>query len=78
MLGALHELKLIQQKYGYHKPLWTTEALYHSTKPGRFDLHDQAVVCVREAMLALTLGVERIAAANVSGHDYTGDYSESR
>ena len=76
LLGTLHQIKMMQEKYGYHKPVWTTEALYHSTKPGRFDLHDQATVAVREAMLALAMGVERMAAAN-EVVDCSDDYAKS-
>ena len=39
LLGTLHQIKRIQTAYGYHKPIWFTEALYHSTKPGTLDIH---------------------------------------
>jgi hypothetical protein len=63
LLGNLHETRRAFAKLGCSKPIWTTEALYHPTGPGALDLHDQAVIAVREAMLALHLGVQRMAAA---------------
>ncbi len=63
LLGNLHETRRAFAKLGCAKPIWTTEALYHPTAPGALDLHDQAVIAVREAMLALHLGVQRMAAA---------------
>ena len=76
LLGILHEWKRIEAKYGYHKPIWFTEALYHGTNPGNLSLHDQAVIYVREALLGLQLGVERFAMCGTVG-DCTGDYGWS-
>lgn len=76
LLGGVHEIKRLQAKYGYDKPIWLTEALYHATKPGRLDLHQQAVIAVREAMIALGAGVERMAGCNVLA-DCSNSYSAS-
>ena len=74
LLGVLQSWKRAQAKYGYQdKPLWTTEALYHSTNPGNLSLHGQGVRYVRDALLALANGVQRLAAqggVNDSADDY--------
>jgi len=63
-----------QAKYGYQdKPVWTTEALYHSTAPNSLSLHAQSGIEVREAMLALANGVQRMCAAGLL-RDCTDDY----
>lgn len=74
LLGILETWKRAKEKYGYQdKPVWTTEALYHSTNPGNLSLHEQGVRYVRDALLALANGVERLAAqGGVS--DSTDDY----
>jgi hypothetical protein len=74
LLGQIQQWKRMQAAYGYHKPVWFTEALYHGTGPGRLSLHEQAVIAVREAMLALAGGIERMAMCGVladSADDYT-------
>ena len=76
LLGTLHQMKRMQRAFGYDKPVWFTEALYHSTKPGTLGLHDQACIIVREAMLALANGVQRMAAANTVA-DCSDDYAKS-
>ena len=74
LLGNMHTWNRARKKYGYEdKPVWTTEALYHSTNPGNLTLHKQAVIYAREAMLALALGVGRIH-GHGSPRDYTSDY----
>jgi hypothetical protein len=74
LLGQIQQWKRLQAAYGYNKPVWFTEALYHGTGPGRLTLDEQAVISVREAMLALAGGIERMAACGViadSSNDYT-------
>jgi hypothetical protein len=74
LLGILRQWNLAKQQYGYQdKPIWTTEALYHSTNPGNLSLHMQAVIQCREAILALANGVERMCAAGCLA-DCTDDY----
>jgi hypothetical protein len=73
MLGTMAQIRRIQDKYGYDKPVWTTEALYHATNPGNLDYHQQGVIYVREAMIALANGVERMAAAGLIA-DSADDY----
>ena len=74
LLGNMHTWNRARKKYGYEdKPVWTTEALYHSTNPGNLSLHKQAVIYAREAMLALALGVGRIH-GHGAPRDYTSDY----
>ena len=74
LLGVLRQWHLAKQQYGYQdKPIWTTEALYHSTNPGNLSLHMQAVIQCREAILALANGVERMCAAGCLA-DCTDDY----
>lgn len=74
LLGILHEWKRAKAKYGYEdKPIWTTEALYHGTSPANLSLHAQGVYQVREAMLALANGVQRMCAAGCL-RDCTDDY----
>jgi len=73
LLGQVHTWKRAMEKYGYDKPIWFTEALYHGTNPGNLSLHAQGVTAVREAALALALGVERLAAAGLI-KDSTDDY----
>lgn len=73
LLGLLREMRLSMEKHGYKKPIWTTEALYHPTEAGALSLHQQATINVREAMMALQLGVERMAAAT-NIQDYSDDY----
>jgi hypothetical protein len=73
LLGTMAQIHRIQQKYGYDKPVWTTEALYHATNPGNLDYHQQGVIYVREAMLALANGVQRMAAAGLIA-DSADDY----
>ena len=63
LLGIFQTWKRAREKYGYQdKPLWTTEALYHSTNPGNLTLHEQGVRYVRDSLLALANGVTRLAA----------------
>jgi hypothetical protein len=76
LLGQLEQWRLMQQAYGYDKPVWFTEALYHPTGPEDMTDHEQAVVYVREAMLALAGGVERLAATGVVA-DCSDDYRKS-
>lgn len=75
LLGNLHAWRREMERYGYAgTPLWMTEALYHGTNPGNLTLQRQAVIAVREAMLALANGVERLAATGVlvdASDDYT-------
>lgn len=73
LLGQFHTWERAQKKYGYDKPVWTTEALYHGTAPGNLSLHNQGVISVREAMLALALGIERMAASGLV-KDSSDDY----
>ena len=73
LLGFLAQNRRIQEATGYDKPLWFTEALYHATNPGNLTYHQQAVITVREAMLALMGGAERLAAAGII-IDPSGDY----
>lgn len=74
LLGTLQQWRRAMEKYGYQdKQLWTTEALYHSTNPGNLTLHKQAVIYVREAMLAMANGVQRLAGQGTP-RDYTSDY----
>lgn len=73
LLGILRETRLSMKKHGYDKPIWTTEALYHPTEAGALSLHEQAVISVREAVMALQLGVERMAAAGTIS-DPSDDY----
>jgi hypothetical protein len=65
LLGNTHEVKRAMKKYGYDKPLWTTEALYHATEAGALTLYQQSTIAVREAMMALQLGYARMAAAGL-------------
>ncbi len=65
LLGNTHEMKRALKKYGYDKPIWTTEALYHATEAGALTLHEQSTIAVREAMIALQLGIQRMAAAGL-------------
>lgn len=74
LLGQIAQWKRLQAEYGYNKPVWFTEALYHGTGPGRLTLHEQAVTTVREAMLALAGGIQRMAMCGVivdSSDNYT-------
>jgi hypothetical protein len=74
LLAILHSWKRAREHYGYlDKPVWTTEALYHGTNPDNLSLHAQAVIQVREAMLALANGVGRMCAAGLL-RDSTDDY----
>jgi len=74
LLGTLQQWRRAQRRYGYEdKPLWMTEALYHGTNPGNLSLHKQAVIYVREAMLALANGVQRLAATGTL-KDSSDDY----
>lgn len=73
LLGTLAQIKRMQKKYGYDKPVWMTEALYHATSPGSLDTQQQGVIYIREAMLALANGVERMAAAGLIA-DSADDY----
>ncbi len=73
LLGHHQEMKRAMQKYGYDKPIWTTEALYHPSQAGALTLHEQATIYVREAAMALQLGIERMAAAGVV-KDPSSDY----
>lgn len=73
LLGQLHQTKRMMVKHGYDKPIWTTEALYHPTQAGGLSLYEQGVISVREAMIALQLGVERMAAAGLI-KDSSDDY----
>jgi hypothetical protein len=73
LLGHQHEIRRAMKKYGYDKPIWTTEALYHPTEDGALTLHQQATIAVREAMMALQLGVQRMAAAGLI-KDPSDDY----
>lgn len=73
LLGHAHEMKRALAKFGYDKPIWTTEALYHPTEAGALTLHDQGVIAVREAMMALQLGISRMVAAGIL-KDPSDDY----
>lgn len=74
LLGEAETLRLAMKKYGYEdKKLYTTEALYHSTLPGNLTEHKQAVIYVREAMLAFANGFSRLCAAGML-KDPTSDY----
>ena len=73
LLGQVNIWKRAQKKYGYNKPVWFTEALYHGTNPGNLTLHQQAVISVREAMLALANGIERLASCGLI-KDSSDDY----
>lgn len=73
LLGHMHEMKRALAKFGYSKPVWTTEALYHPTERGALSLHSQGVIAIREAMMALQLGVSRMAAAGII-KDPSDDY----
>jgi tetratricopeptide (TPR) repeat protein len=74
LLGIVQNWKRAQEKYGYQdKPLWTTESLYHATSPANLTLHAQSVIQVREALLSLANGVERMCAAGLL-RDCTDDY----
>jgi hypothetical protein len=74
VLGVLHQWRRAMEEYGYQdKQVWTTEALYHSTNPGNLTLHKQAVIYVREALLALANGVQRMVGQGTP-RDYTSDY----
>jgi hypothetical protein len=68
VLGDLYTTKLMQARYGYHKPVWLTEALYHGTRPGGMWMHEQGVIAVREAMIVLAYGVERMTSANTTNN----------
>ena len=76
VLGDLHTNKLMQAKYGYNKPVWLTESLYHSTRPGAMWLHEQAVIMVREAMICLAFGVQRMTSCNTT-NDCANSYGRS-
>ena len=76
VLGDLYTNKRMQAKYGYNKPVWATEALYHSTRPGEMWMHEQGVLMVREAMICLAYGVERMAACNTT-NDCANSYGKS-
>jgi hypothetical protein len=73
LLGIMQEWKRAKAQYGYDHPVWTTEALYHSTGPANVPLHAQGSIQVREAMLALANGVQRMCAAGCL-RDCTDDY----
>ena len=73
VLGNMQETRRLKEKYGYSQPVWTTEALYHPTEDGSLSLHEQAVIYVREAMMMLQLGVQRMAAAGCI-QDSADDY----
>lgn len=74
LLGLMRETRLSMEKYGYKdKPIWTTEALYHPTESGALSLYEQATIAVREAVIALQLGIERMAAAGTIS-DPSDDY----
>lgn len=73
LLGNMEQMRRAQAAFGYDKPVWTTEALYHATNPGNLTLHKQAVITVREAMLGLANGIERMAAAGILA-DSSDDY----
>jgi hypothetical protein len=73
LLGNTHEMKRALKKYGYDKPIWTTEALYHATEAGALSLYEQETIAVREAMIALQLGIQRMAAAGLI-KDPSDDY----
>lgn len=73
LLGHQQEIRRAMKKYGYDKPVWTTEALYHPTEDGALTLHEQATIAVRESMMALQLGVQRMAAAGLI-KDPSDDY----
>jgi hypothetical protein len=73
LLGTMAQIRRMQAQYGYDKPVWLTEALYHATNPGSLDTHQQGVIYVREAMLALANGVQRMAAAGLIA-DSADDY----
>lgn len=65
LLGTMRQFKLMKEKYGYEQPVWFTEALYHGTNPGNLTPHQQGNIYVREAMLALANGVQRMTAAGI-------------
>ncbi|HUT10251.1 MAG TPA: hypothetical protein VMY42_07135 [Thermoguttaceae bacterium] len=76
VLADLQIAKIMQAKYGYHKPVWLTEALYHSTRPGEMWMHEQAVIMVREAMICLACGVQRMCSSNTT-NDCANPYGKS-
>ena len=76
VMADLQISKLMQEKYGYHKSVWLTEALYHSTHPGGMWLHEQAVIMVREAMICLACGVQRMTSSNTT-NDCANPYGKS-
>ena len=73
LLGHAEMMKRAYKKYGYDKPLWTTEALYHATNPGNLSFHAQGVIAVREHILALAVGFSKLAAAGII-KDPSDDY----
>ena len=73
LTGHIQQWKRAMKHYGYDKPVWTSEALYHGTNPGNLGFHEQGVVAVREAMLALAGGIERMCAAGCL-KDSSDDY----
>ena len=73
LTGHIQQWKRAMKQYGYDKPLWTSEALYHGTNPGNLGFHEQGVTAVREAILALAGGIERMCAAGCL-KDSSDDY----
>lgn len=76
VLGHAEIMRRAYAKYGYDKPIWTTEALYHGTNPGNLSLHAQGVISVRELMIVLANGFSKMAAAGLL-KDSSDDYYAS-
>ena len=61
LLASLQQVSRAKAKYGYPDlEVWATQGLQHGTAPGDLTPHRQAVIYVRESMLALANGVSRI------------------
>jgi len=74
LLGGAQIWRRARAEYGYEdKPVWTTEALYHGTNPGNLSIHGQAVRYVRDSLLCLANGYERMAAQGCLS-DCSDDY----
>ncbi len=73
VLGHAEMMRRAFKKYGYDKPMWTTEALYHATNPGNLSFHAQGVLAVREHLIALANGFKKLAAAGII-KDPSDDY----
>jgi hypothetical protein len=77
LLGQCATWERAKKEYGYQdKPVWFTEALYNGTNPGALTLHKQGVIYVREALLSLANGIERLGSMGTP-RDYTDDYRQT-